>query len=77
MVGTGDGLGEGLGEAALDRGAFIDEYGFGLKLLVLPDGLGVMPAFLPCIEGSVAAYAVNGFRNMLLLFCGVLRPLGV
>lgn len=71
MVGTGDGLGEGLGEATLDRGAFIDEYGFGLELLVLPEGLGVIPTFLPCNDGSDAAYAVKGFRNMLLLFCGV------
>jgi len=71
MVGTGEGLGDGRGEATLWRGAFMDEYGFGLELLVLPEGLGVIPAFLPCSEGSDAAYAVKGFRNMLLLFCGV------
>jgi len=48
---------------------FIEEYGFGLKLfLMLPAGL------VGAVEDgeSAAPYAVNGLRNMPMLFFGVM-----
>jgi hypothetical protein len=78
-VGLGDTArkleGDGVSRLSVDD-LFMDEYG--LCVLMLPLGFGDSPpAFCISLAAAAgfgapaAAYAVNGFLNMVLLFCGV------